>query len=66
MPWTDDPVADYERYDAEFSRWLDSLPRCSECDNPIQDEECYEFNGELICKKCLNDNHRKRVEDYVE
>ena len=66
MPWTDDPIADYDRYDAEQSRRLDSLPRCSECDHPIQDEECYEFNDELICEKCLNDNHRKWVEDYVE
>lgn len=66
MPWTDDPVADYNRYDAQQARRLNSLPLCSECDNPIQEEECFEFNGELICPDCLKDNHRKWVEDYVE
>lgn len=66
MPWTDDPVADFHRHDAEQTRKLESLPRCSECDEPIQSDECYEFNDELICPDCLKDNHRKWVEDYVE
>ncbi len=66
MPWTDDPVADYARYDRQQEKALARLPRCSECGNPIQEEECWEFNDELICEQCLNDNHRKRVEDYVE
>ena len=66
MCWTDDPVADYDRYDAEQSRYEAKLPRCSECDQPIQSDECFEFNGELICPNCLKDNHRKWVEDYVE
>ena len=63
---TDDPVADFHRYDAEQEKSLEKLPRCCECDNPIQTEECYEINDELICPECLNDNHRKLVEDYVE
>ena len=63
---TDDPVADFHRYDAEQEKRLEKLPRCCECDNPIQTEECYEINDELICPECLNDNHRKLVEDYVE
>jgi formylmethanofuran dehydrogenase subunit E len=63
---TDDPVADYDRYDAQVQSELDRLPKCSECGNPIQDEECYEFNDELICEGCLIDNHRKWVEDYVQ
>lgn len=66
MPWTDDPVADYDRFDAEQTKELERLPRCSECDQPIQGEECWEFNGELICEECLNDNHRKSVEDFLE
>lgn len=66
MCWTDDPVADFNRYDAEQTRMLARLPKCSECDEPIQDEDCYEFNDELICEQCLKDNHRKLVEYYVE
>lgn len=66
MPWTDDPVADYNRYDAQQAREEARLPRCSECDHPIQSDECYEFNGELICPDCLTNNHRKWVEDLLQ
>lgn len=65
MSWTDDPVADFLRYDAEQEAKLEKLPICCECDHPIQSDECYEFNGEYICEECLNDNHRKWVEDIA-
>lgn len=66
MFYTDDPVKDYDRYAEEQNTKLEKLPRCSECDKHIQDEHCYEINDELICQECLDDNHRKSVEDYVE
>ena len=66
MFYSDDPIADFERHDAKQQAELDKLPRCCECDEPIQEEFCYEINGELICDSCMNDNHRKVVEDYVE
>lgn len=50
-------------HDHEEQEWLDSLPVCDECGEPIQTEECYEINGEVICPECLRNNHRKRVED---
>lgn len=64
--WSNDPVADFERYDAQQEAKLVRLPRCSECGEPIQSDECYEINDELICPECLKNNHRKWVEDYVE
>lgn len=54
------------RHEAEQQRQLERLPECSECGEPIQDEECYMFNDELICKQCLEDNHEKKTEDYME
>ena len=63
---TDDPIADFLAYDAEQQRKLDKLPKCCECDKPIQTDECYEFNGELVCPQCLVDNHRKFTDDYME
>lgn len=63
---TDDPAADFDRYDRECQRELKKLPKCCECNQPIQTDECYEFNGELICPQCLVDNHEKRTEDYAE
>lgn len=67
MPFrTDDPHKDFLRHDAEQQAELDRLPKCCECDQPIQTEKCYEFNDELICPECLEDNHRKWVEDCIE
>ena len=66
MPWTDDPIADWDRHCAQEERELARLPRCSECDKPIQEDYAYCINDELICEECLNRNFRKEVEDYVE
>lgn len=66
MPYTDDPVADFKRHDKKQQDELDKLPQCCECDHPIQDEFCYEINGELVCENCMNDNHRKCVDDFRE
>ena len=63
---TDDPLADFARHDAMQNRWLKSRPVCSECGEHIQDERCYEVNDELICEECMERNHRKYVEDYIE
>lgn len=65
MRYTDDPIRDFERHDIGQARSLQRLPVCSECGEPIQDEHCFEFNDELICEQCLNQNHRKYVDDYI-
>lgn len=62
--YTDNPVADFERYDREQQQKLAALPVCSECGEPIQDEYFYLINGENICEECLKD-YRKSVDDYV-
>ena len=53
------------QHEQEREEQLNKLPRCSECDEPIQDDYCFEINDELICEGCMNQNHRKWVEDYV-
>ncbi len=55
--WTDDPVADAERYFAEQDEELEKLPKCCECGEPIQTDTYYEFDGDLYCEDCM-DNHR--------
>lgn len=62
---TDDPLADFHRWDAEQQRELDKLPKCAYCDEPIQDEYCYDINDELVCNVCMEEHHRKRTEDYI-
>lgn len=66
MSWTGDPLADFDRYDAEQQRELDKLPKCSYCDEPIQDDCYFEINGECVCEECLNEHHKKLVEDYIQ
>lgn len=65
MYYTDNPLSDFARHDAEQQARLDKLPECSECGEKIQDAYCFEVNDELICPKCMNNNHRKWVEDIV-
>lgn len=65
MYYTDNPLADFDRKDADDARWLASLPKCAECGEPIQTDFCYEINDEVICEQCLNDNHRKLVDDFI-
>lgn len=62
---TDDPHKDFDRHDAEQQAALEKCPKCSMCDEYIQDDYLYEINDEVICEECLNDNFRKPVEDYV-
>lgn len=65
MAWTDDPIADFMAHDAEQERKLEQLPRCSECDEPIQDDFCYEINDELVCENCMEMNHKKLTENVI-
>lgn len=65
MLFTDDPIADFNQHDAEQQEWLESRPKCSYCEEPIQDDYCYEIDGEYVCEECLNDNHRKLVDNIV-
>ena len=64
MIFTDDPIADFGRYDAEQQEKLDRLPVCDYCEEPIQDDYYYEIDNECICEECLNDNFRKSNDDY--
>ena len=56
---------DLDNYERAQAQALAKLPRCSECDEPIQDDFCYEINGELICEECLKE-YRRSTEDFVE
>ena len=61
---SDDPLLDYSRHEAEAERWLVTRPICSECERPIQDDYCFELNGDLICEGCMED-HKRWTEDFI-
>ena len=62
MFYSDDPIADFERYSTHQEEELKKLPVCSECGKTIQDEYAYYINDEWVCEECLEKNYRKEVE----
>ena len=66
VPYTDDPHADFDRDDARKQEALDRLPKCSYCDEPIQDENLFDIEGTIYCEKHAFELFRKDTEDYVE
>lgn len=61
---SDDPIRDFDRWQAEQQAWEDSLPHCDRCGEPI-DDYVYEIDGEILCHDCVVDKYRRDVEDYL-
>lgn len=55
IPRTDDPIADFDRYDREQAAWLESRPVCDNCREHIQDDTAVRIAGRLFCEKCVSD-----------
>lgn len=60
MFYSDNPALDYDRYCDAQDKLLDKLPRCSQCDEPIQEEYAYYINDEWVCEDCMEE-HKQRV-----
>ena len=60
---TDNPEADFNRWDADQARQEAKLPVCADCDHAVKDDYYYEINGEVICSECMESNYRKEVDD---
>lgn len=50
-----EPFEDFAQWEMYQLEWLNGLPRCSICGQPIQDEYYYEMGDELICESCMDD-----------
>ena len=61
MRYSGDPHADFLEHDADQERWLSTLPRCSECGEPIQDEYAYLFHDEWIHEECMEREYKRRI-----
>lgn len=64
MYYTDDPHADFDRYDREQAERLKRLPVCRCCDNPIQSEDLWDIDGSLYCESCMED-FKHSTENYI-
>lgn len=65
MFYTDDPIADFDAYDAEQNRRLAKLPICDHCGYPIEDDKLWDFRGYLYHDDCAADEFRRDTEDYI-
>ena len=59
--YTDDPIADYEAYEAELARLEKEVPVCDYCNRPVADDFYYEINDEVICAECMEQHFRREV-----
>lgn len=66
MFYSNDPLADFDRWEDKRQEVENRLPICDICGEPIQDEYLYDLDGEIVCVDCLINNYRKPVEDYME
>lgn len=56
----------WSAHQSKIEAELEKFPKCAECGEPIVDDDCYEFDNDLICPRCLNDNHRKSTYEFIE
>lgn len=56
----DGNLAFLDEHESEQDEALESLPKCDQCGEPIQDDYYYEINGERICEGCL-DKYKKYI-----
>ena len=62
--FTDDPIADFNRHEAEKQKWLERLPVCCCCDEPIQQEKAVRMDGLWYCDECLDDMREDTEEGW--
>lgn len=62
--YTDDPIRDAERYEAEQEAAIELLPVCCECGERITDDFCFQINDEILCETCM-EQYRKFTTDVM-
>ena len=56
---------DIDRYLCDQDKLLDGLPTCADCEQPIQDMECYRMDdGKVYCESCM-ERRRILTEDAI-
>ena len=60
MFYTDDPLMDFARHDAQQTKELESRPVCADCQEHIQEETAFYIEEKWICENCI-DSYRREV-----
>ena len=53
----------FDRYDNEQARMLERLPKCDQCEQPIQQEMAVRISGKWYCDSCLDIYFREAVDE---
>ena len=56
-----EPIDDFNKRQIEYYEWISTLPKCSDCGEPIEDEYYYEVDGKIYCDRCI-ESKRKYLE----
>lgn len=64
MYYTDDPHADFDRYDRDQEAALRNLPICCNCQEHIQSEDLYDIDGSLYCEDCM-EGFKSCTDNYI-
>ena len=54
------------KHDREEAKWLDSLPKCDYCGEPIQDDDLFDIDDVLYHMDCAKEEFMKPTENYVD
>lgn len=67
MHYSDNPALDAENYFDDAQAQLQERPKCEYCGRYIDEDTCYEIDGNLICDDCIldyiHDNCRVNTEE---
>lgn len=55
----------FRQHEAEQEEFLDKLPACDYCGNPIQDVFCYQIDNELFCPDCMDKHFKKSTDNFM-
>jgi len=58
---TDDPLRDFDRWDADHAAWLEKRPVCEKCGEHIQQDMAVFLDDNWYCDDCLR-NARTPIE----
>jgi hypothetical protein len=61
----EDNYSQWKRHDDREQAALDRLPVCEYCGEPLTDEFCCEYGGDVICEECNRREFRRYVEELI-
>ena len=64
--YSDDPIADFNRWDEYQNRQLERLPKCEHCHEHIQDERLMNIEGALYHTGCAVEVFSEWTEEHTE